>query len=193
MITICVLAEGALQLADQGVLGLPRLRSTAYEYFGFWPQLLRGWQPNYAAQPFVMFLSYAVFHGGLMHLAFNMFALWSLGRVVAQDTGASGLITIYTAGVVGGAVLHGLMASGLQPMVGASGGLFGLAGALVGWAYANRHDLHGGVWLTIRAIGLLVAINVVMWWALDGQLAWQAHLGGFVAGWIARRLGPDEV
>ena len=31
-------------------------------------------------------------------------------------------------------------------------------------------------------------INLVMFWALDGQLAWQTHLGGFVAGWVLALL-----
>ena len=35
---------------------------------------------------------------------------------------------------------------------------------------------------------MLVALNAVMWWSLNGQLAWQTHLGGFITGWITAML-----
>jgi membrane associated rhomboid family serine protease len=31
-------------------------------------------------------------------------------------------------------------------------------------------------------------LNIVLWWAMDGQLAWETHLGGFITGWIAAML-----
>jgi membrane associated rhomboid family serine protease len=185
MIAVCVLVEAVLQAGDLGLWGVPRMRTLAYEYGGFWSQLLFGWRPNYAAQPFTMFLSYGVLHGGLMHLAFNMVALWSLGQAVSERARAGGLAAVYMAGMVGGAALHGLMSTSLQPMVGASGALFGLAGALVGWGAADRRALRETYWPVARAMALLAGINLAMWWALDGQLAWQTHLGGFVAGWLA--------
>ena len=188
MIAVCVAIEAVLQLGDLGLLGVPRMRGLAYEYGGFWSQILYGWRPNYAAQPFTMFLTYGLLHGGLMHLTFNMIALWSLGREVANRAGAGGLAAVYMAGLIGGAALHGLMSTSLQPMVGASGALFGLAGAVVGWGAADRRALRKNYWPVVRAVALLVGINVVMWWALDGQLAWQTHLGGFAAGWLAGRV-----
>ena len=72
--------------------------------------------------------------------------------------------------------------------VGASGALFGLAGALMAWAYVDRFTARLGLWPIARVGALLIAINVAMYWALDGQLAWQTHLGGFVAGWLLAML-----
>jgi rhomboid protease GluP len=40
----------------------------------------------------------------------------------------------------------------------------------------------------LKAIAFLVAMNVVLWWAMDGHLAWQTHLGGFRGG---RRSPPS--
>jgi len=34
-------------------------------------------------------------------------------------------------------------------------------------------------------IGLLIFLNLVMYWAMSGGLAWETHLGGFLAGWAA--------
>jgi len=30
----------------------------------------------------------------------------------------------------------------------------------------------------------LIVLNLVLWWAMDGLLAWQTHLGGFIIGWV---------
>ena len=42
----------------------------------------------------------------------------------------------------------------------------------------------------LQAVAGLMILNLVMAWALDGQLAWQTHLGGFVAGWITAWAMP---
>ena len=73
-------------------------------------------------------------------------------------------------------------------MVGASGALFGLAGGLLAWGYVDRFTLRQALWPVARAAGLLLVMNLVMWWALEGQLAWETHLGGFISGWLAAML-----
>lgn len=184
MIVLCTVIELLMQLGDAGLFGGPRLRTQIYEYFGFWPGLLHGWQPNYAIQPWSMFLTYALLHGSFMHLFFNMATLWSLAPAVADRVRLGGLVTIYVAGIVGGSVLQGVLATSTRPMVGASGALFALAGALVVWNYKELRLRRVAPWPVIYAILMLSGINLAMWWALEGQLAWQAHLGGFVAGWL---------
>ena len=184
MIAVMVLVELALLGADLGVWASPRLRQTAYDWGGFWPGLLEGWQPNFSAQPIVMFLSYALLHGGLWHLAMNMVTLWSLGESVIARVGSGRFMAIYVGSALGGAVGYGLLAQTVQPMVGASGALFGLAGALLAWAYVDRFTSREALWPIAQIAAFLVAINVVMFWALNGQLAWQTHLGGFISGWI---------
>jgi membrane associated rhomboid family serine protease len=188
LIVLCCLVEAGLQLADHGVIGPPRLRSVAYEYGGFWPGLLGSWLPNYPSQPYVMFLTYGFLHGGLMHLGVNMITLWSLGRGVLDRVGVRGFALLYIAALVGGAAGFAFLTSTLAPMVGASGALFGLAGGLLAWGYIDRFTLREALWPVARAVGLLLALNAVMWWALDGQLAWETHLGGFVSGWFAATL-----
>ena len=176
--------EGSLQLADQGMLGSARLRSAAYEYGAFWPGLLRDWRPNYALQPVTMFLSYGFLHGGAVHLALNMVTLASLGGAVVQRVTAARFLLIYFGSMVGGAAVYGLLAAGPTPMVGASGALFGLAGALLAWLWEDQPTIRDALVLAGRAVLLLVALNVVLYFALAKQLAWQTHLGGFLAGWV---------
>lgn len=188
VIVICCLVEGLLQLADWQIISVVRLRSLAYEYGGFWVGLLQSWSPNYPSQPYLMFLTYGFLHGGFLHLAVNMMTLWSLGLAVLARVGTRGFLLLYGASLLGGAAGFALLASTLAPMVGASGALFGLAGGLLAWGYVDRYTLRQALWPVARAAGLLLLMNVVMWWVLDGQLAWETHLGGFISGWLAAML-----
>lgn len=186
LIGLCVAVELSLLLGD--LLGTVRLRQTAYEQAGFWPGLLRGWTPNYAVQPVVMFLSYGFLHGGPVHLVVNMVTLWSLGQGVSGRVGGRGFVALYGLSIVGGALGYAALAQTAQPMVGASGALFGLAGGLLAWAYIDRFTADQTLWPVLRVVLFLIALNVAMYWAMDGHLAWQTHLGGFVTGWIAAIL-----
>lgn len=188
LIGLCVLIEATLFLGDLGELAVVRLRSTAYEYAGFWPGLLGSWTPNYALQPYAMFVTYAFFHSGPIHLIVNMLTLYSLGTVVLDRVGQRGFFLVYTAAVLGGALGFGLLAETLRPMVGASGGLFGLAGAVLAWNYVDRYSASERLWPVARAVAALLVLNLVMWWVMDGLLAWQTHLGGFITGWVAALL-----
>jgi membrane associated rhomboid family serine protease len=135
-----------------------------------------------------MFFTYAFLHGGLLHLAVNMLSLWSLGIPVLQRVKLHGFLLIYALSILGGALVFGFTGPYTVPMVGASGALFGLAGALLSWAYVDRFTFRQGLLPVAQAIMLLIVLNLVLWWAMDGQLAWQTHLGGFIAGWIAALL-----
>lgn len=188
LIIICTLVEGVLLLSDHGVVFGPRLRQASYEYAGFWPGLLGRWTPNYPFQPYVMFLSYAFLHSGPVHLVVNMITLYSMGRIVCMRVGTFGFYLVYTAAVIGGGLGFGLLAETTQPMVGASGGLFGLAGAILAWNYVDRFEAAEKLWPVARAVAGLLTLNLVMWWLMDGLLAWQTHLGGFLFGWLAALL-----
>ncbi|MGC9418490.1 MAG: rhomboid family intramembrane serine protease [Rhodovulum sp.] len=188
IMAICCVIEAALSLGDLGVIGPARLRQLAYDYGGFWPGLLDDWQPNYTAQPYAMFLSYGFLHGGPAHLAVNMITLWSLGRAVIDRVGQGGFALLYAGAILGGGAGFALLASGLRPMVGASGALFGLVGGILAWAYVDRYTYREGLWPVARAVLLLAGLNLVLWWAMKGQLAWETHLGGFLAGWVVALL-----
>lgn len=188
LVAVCAGIEATLLASDAG-LGPPRLRRMAYDNGGFWPGLIRaGWTPNYPGQPWLMFLTYGFLHGGPTHLVVNMLTLWTLGTAVLQRVGLTGFLLLYAASILGGGLGFGLLAATLQPMVGASGALFGLAGGLLAWAYIDRFSSRTGLWPVLRAVLFLVFLNVALWWAMSGQLAWETHLGGFVTGWLAAML-----
>jgi membrane associated rhomboid family serine protease len=195
VILVCTAIELTFQLADFGFVATPRLRLLAYTYGGFWPGLLSDWRPNFPGQAVAMFLTYSVFHGGFWHFLFNMITLLSLGAAVHDRGGIPRYVAIYVASILGGAVVYGLLAPNYNPMVGASGALFGLVGALVAWDAAERRALRLTLLPVLRVLVILAAMNLVLWWAMKGQLAWQTHLGGFLAGaGVAALLGerPQE-
>ena len=192
MIVLYALIEGALTAGDAGLIDIPRFRSTVYEYAGFWPGLLGDWRANYPGQPALMFLSYGFLHSGLMHLVVNMLTLGSLGPAVYHRVGARKFLLIYALAILGGAAGFAVLSDTFRPMVGASGALFGLAGAILAWEYVDRFTLKEAMWPVIRAVVLLVALNVVLYYAMDRLLAWEAHLGGFVMGWIAAMLADPR-
>ena len=188
LIGLCCGIEVLLLVADfLNPSGL-NLRRLAYNYGGFYPGLARGWNPNYPAQPYVMYLTYGFLHAGLLHLAVNMITLWSLGRGVLERVGPRGFILLYALSALGGGAASGLLSPGHLPIVGASGALFGLAGGLLAWNYIDRFTVSETLWPVVRGAGLLCLINVVFWWMMDGNIAWQAHLGGGLAGFVAAVL-----
>lgn len=188
LLVVPIVIEGVLSAADLGLVEPARLRRIVYDYGGFWPGILGSWQPNYALQPAVMFLSYGFLHTGPAHLLVNMITLWSLGRAALARVGGWRFCLLYLLSILGGAAGFALLSETVRPMVGASGALFGLAGALLAWNYVDRFAERVSLWPVARVAALLLLLNLVMWGAMGGLLAWQTHLGGFLAGWVAALL-----
>ena len=201
LIVLCVVPELVLQGADWGLWGSTRLRSLTYQNGAFWAGLLQGWRPNYTFQPYSMFVTYAFLHAGLGHLVVNMITLFTLGGSISASIGTYRFLFVYIAAIFGGALGFGWFGTTIQPMVGASGGLFGLAGAWivldVSATISERPGLKTLAFAILWPITLLILLNVVMYWSTGGQLAWETHLGGFFAGCLAtfllaRTRTPDQ-
>ena len=184
LIAVPTVVECLLWGADHGLWGDARWRGLAYQYGGFWAGLLRNWQPNYAAQPVTMFVTYALLHAGPGHLIGNMGGLWWLGDLVVTRVGARGLALLYAVSALGGAVAFGILTTSAAPMIGASGAVFGLAGAWTVWDWQD-HRLRADrtwAWRTPAIVLGLAGMNAATWALQGGNLAWQTHLGGFIAG-----------
>lgn len=188
LVVVCVAVELILSAADWGVIDIPRLRTLAYQYGGFWVGLLHNWRPNYPSQPYLMFITYAFLHGGLVHLLVNMLTLYSLGLLVISRVGQLRFVLLYAISALGGALGFAALSDQLRPMVGASGALFGLVGAWVAWDYIDRFTLSESLLPVLRPIITLIVLNVVLYYAMDGLLAWETHLGGFLAGFFGAFL-----
>ncbi len=179
LIVLCCVIELIAQAAP--IFGFGGLRTVMDFLGGFWSVLIHGGHGVYPGQPALMFLTYGVLHGGLMHLAMNMISLAALARDLNRLIGPRWMAAIYIVSQIAAAALFAVMAPTAGPMVGASGAIFGLAGGLVGYAAVTgwrRQRPLGPLW---RGVGLLLLLNVALT-VLMPSIAWQAHLGGALAG-----------
>jgi len=202
LIGLTCLPELVLSLADWGLWGSTRWRPLSYQYGAFWSGLLRGWQPNFDAQPWTMFGTYAVLHIGLQHLLGNVLAMIWLGQLLWSDTGPVRFLALYIGSVLGGALAFATLNQGASPMVGASGALFGLAAAAIVQHWKRRRhspapDADRGTRgaglrrASLEALALalgLVALNILAEQMQGSPVAWQTHLGGAVAGLLLALL-----
>lgn len=180
----CLVPEIVLSGADYGLWGDPGWRIWAWQHGGFWTGLLGNWRPNYAAQPWLMFVTYGFLHGGLVHFGVNMLTLFSLAPPLVDRMGQGRFLLLYMASMIGGGLGFALLSQSPQPMVGASGALFGLAGAVMALSWQYLRAREESLRPVIRSLVWLAVLNVVLWWAMSGMLAWETHLGGFVVGWV---------
>ncbi|WP_299356620.1 rhomboid family intramembrane serine protease [uncultured Shimia sp.] len=183
LVMICCAIELTLMAADAGLVGTRLWRGIVYQNGAFWAGLLDNWRPNFPLQPLSMFVTYAFLHGGFWHLAGNMVALAFLSDIALQRVGQGAFAMIYGVSALGGAIVFGLLTQSASPMVGASGALFGLAGAWQFWRWCDLCDEGLSRLPVWRTTGGLVVLNFMMWWLMEGALAWETHLGGFIFGW----------
>ncbi len=149
--------------------------NTVTRDFSFYP-------PAALTQPY-RFVTSAFLHSPsfLLHIAFNMYALWTVGPYLERLLGRAQFAMLYMLSAVGGSVGYFVIMSPYDQgwdngALGASGAVFGLFGA---WFVVNRRlgrDVTG-------VVGLVV-VNGVIGFFPGLNIAWQAHLGGLVTGLV---------
>lgn len=192
VVGLCAVLEGVLTLTA-GMDGQGGLRQLAVIYGGFWPGLLQGWEAVWPGQKWAMFLTYAFVHGGLLHMIFNMLILVHLSRETVARVGSGGFALFFAVTAAGGAAAFWLLGGSQGPMVGASGAVFGLFGATMFWDWQRRRAAGMPVQPVLRLALGLILMNVILWVLVQGLLAWQAHLGGFLAGVAAAALATPTL
>jgi len=142
----------------------------------------------------VPLVSHMFLHGSFFHLAVNCLWFLAFGPIVARRYGTALFLAFFFAcGIAGALTYLGFNWGSPEPVIGASGGISGLMAAgirLLRWP--NVHPWHGLAPILSRPVlmfsGFWLATNLVLGFTGVGsggdiqQVAWQAHLGGFVAG-----------
>ena len=157
-------------------------RNFLIAFGGFWPDLLKGALPAFPGQPILMFATAAVLHGGPLHLFMNMVGLLWLGPLIVTRVGSAGFWPIAGLSALGAGCLFALFADAGVPSVGASGVLFGFLGTVAVWEVFDRHAAGESLSPLVQQGGVLLVINVTLVVANPNTIAWEAHLGGFIAG-----------
>jgi membrane associated rhomboid family serine protease len=112
-------------------------------------------------------------HASILHIAFNMYALWVIGRPVEQYLGTARYVGLYfVSGLAGSA--GALLQSPFTPVLGASGAIFGILGAMMILEWQVTGSLAGQA-------AALVAINLGLSFVIPG-ISWGGHVGGLIGG-----------
>jgi membrane associated rhomboid family serine protease len=170
------------------VFGLKMLlvRSAGAQYIEsfFWLQPVRVLTQGMVWQ----LLTYMFFHAGLMHIGFNMFLLWMMGREVELTLGSAAFLRLYfVSGIVAG--LFSL------PMLGAN--VLGASGAVLGILAAYGSLFPDRIILAFMIIPMKVKHFIWVVAALDlygaivgtGNIAHLAHIGGLITGLLMIKRG----
>jgi len=120
----------------------------------------------------------AFLHAGILHLAFNMYALFVIGNQVETYLGKVKFTIVYLVSALSGSLMSSIFTEGIS--VGASGAIFGLLGSLLYFGYHYR--LYLGEVLR-RQIIPLIAINLLFGFIMSG-VDNAAHIGGLIGGYL---------
>ncbi|NLE70544.1 MAG: rhomboid family intramembrane serine protease [Actinomycetales bacterium] len=147
-----------------------------------WTEVLWFWPAGGEVEPY-RFLSAALAHAtggsfGLTHILFNMVALWMIGPALERVLGRWRFLALYVLAVAGGNVMVLLLAEPftrewVTAHLGASGGIFGLFGALVVIQRRFGGDMSG--------VLVILGLNLVLGFVVPG-ISWEGHVGGLITG-----------
>ena len=115
----------------------------------------------------------AFLHGSVLHLLFNMYALYLFGPFVERALGTTRFVAAYLTAAVAGSVAAYVLTGPSTATIGASGAVFGLFALALLFLLRAKQD--------VRSLLVLLAINAFISVA-GANISWQGHLGGFVAG-----------
>ncbi|MDT9593035.1 rhomboid family intramembrane serine protease [Nocardioides zeae] len=126
-------------------------------------------------------------HVDLLHIAFNMLALYFLGPQVERVMGRWRFLAVYVVSLLAGSAAVMWLAAPYSSTLGASGAIFGLIGALIVVVLKVGGDP--------KPLAFWLGINVLITFTASSSISWQGHLGGLLGGVAAASvivLAPRE-
>lgn len=121
-------------------------------------------------------------HSNMMHITMNMLSLLIVGRVVEKLFSKFAYLSLYFLSAFFGSFSAIYMDLGVQA-VGASGAIFGLFGALAGFAFVHRNTMRKQFIAFMKNFGLILLLNLGIGLAVP-SISIAAHVGGLIAGMI---------
>jgi membrane associated rhomboid family serine protease len=126
----------------------------------------------------------AFLHGSIMHISFNMIALWQVGTFVELIFGTPRMAIIYVISMIGSGYAAAYFTPPDEVTIGASGAIFGLFGALAvaGFRLGDRgRDI-------MRQTSGIIVINLIIGFIPGLNISYQGHIGGLIAGTLCGLL-----
>jgi len=137
---------------------------------------------------FWRFLTPAFLHGSIIHLSFNMYAIYSIGPSLERKYGSTSFILLYVISAIFGNVISFLISPHVS--LGSSTALFGLIAAQGVYIYKNRYLLGSAAKPLLTNILFMIAINLFL--GLSPGIDNWGHMGGLVGGFLyAWFAGPS--
>lgn len=173
IIIACLVAVSLCQFYVDGAAGIMFGGSESILLAGFVKQLF--WSGQYWR-----ILTGAALHGGIVHLAFNCYALYILGKLIEILSNRAHLAIVFLLSAISGSILS-LIFIPDSPSVGASGGIVGFLGYLAVYGY-RRRELLSSQFLKSMLINIafIAAYGVALYDKIDNF----GHLGGLLTGAI---------
>ncbi|MBT2394719.1 rhomboid family intramembrane serine protease [Streptomyces sp. ISL-100] len=145
--------------------------------------LVGAWRPNpyvpvegVAIGEYYRLFTSMFLHQEVWHITFNMLSLWWLGGPLEAALGRARFLALYLISGLAGSALTYLIADPSQASLGASGAVFGLLGATAVLVRRMNYDM--------KPVLIVLALNLIITFTFTGIIAWQAHVGGLVAGTV---------
>ena len=142
-------------------------------------------------------LSSMFLHGGIVHIGFNMWALWNTGRLAERFYGNTQFALVYLVAGIAGSLASLFFAARTGVSVGASGAIFGVVGCLLAALSTKAHKLPPELAKSMRSSMLtFVAFSLVLGFTA-GFIDNAAHIGGLAGGYLmgmvmAEKFDADE-
>ncbi len=136
-------------------------------------------KPAFAAGDYWRILTGAVLHGGLIHLAFNCYALYILGKLIETLSNRAHLGIVFLLAAIGGNLLSFIFLPNSIPVVGASGGILGFLGYLTVYGFLRRKLLSNAFLKNMLFnVAFIAFTGVFVLPNIDNF----GHLGGLIVG-----------
>ncbi len=132
-------------------------------------------------------ITYMFVHAGWLHLLVNIAMLMAFGSAMEKQMGKKKFLVLYVATGLCGILLHQLFYMGdMSPVIGASGAISGLFGAVIvlmqAGGYANKASIKKLMPVILIWIFISIAFGMLGAPGVDNAIAWTVHIGGFLGG-----------
>lgn len=165
-------------------------KEIVYQYAAFVPARYTGGM-EFGAGAIVSPAGHMFLHGGWLHLAINLGTLMAFGAALEKTIGGRKLLVLFfVTGILGAFAHAAIYPREVAPLVGASGGISGLFGAVLVMAQ-DRGMMEGGIRRLLPFVGIWILISLFFGYfgmpGAEGQIAWTVHIAGFIAGLLLYR------
>ncbi len=131
-------------------------------------------------------------HAGIIHLVFNMWALWDMGRLAERFYGNLQFLILYLISGIAGAIASLYFGAQTTVSVGASGAIFGVTGALAAGVFTKHNKLPPALVSSMRGSLLsFIAVSMLMGFATP-NIDNAAHIAGLACGFVLASVMAEK-